>query len=388
MKLQILKKDNYRLESFDGSKIVRAVNLASERVAKRLSEEEMDMLVISVKDRLDEGVIPVKDLHLIIIEELKKVDLEIGKSYEDYRGYKANFNKTFSRMLSATQDVLDNGDKENANKNSNLVSTKKELVSGIISKHLALDYELPPKISTAHKEGYIHIHDLTDEIYGSFNCCLFDMKNVLKDGFTLNGISLREPKHIETALSVISDIILASSSNQFGGHTTPEIDTVLVPYVKNTIERVKSEFSELIDMNEDELHQLALDRVYRILEHGFENLFDHRLNLVNNSNGQTSFTTLTFGLETSEEGRLVSKAILNARIKGIGKDRITAIFPKLVFLHRQEINGEEGTPNYDIKELALDCSMTRMYPDFLSLDEGYLKEMYDKYKQVVSPMGL
>lgn len=387
----ILKKDGIRLEEFNSSKIFNAVLLASDRAGVVLEPEVFEKISNSVYEQIkDCGVIPVADVHDLVIDEISKYDQHVASCYREYREYKKNFNKTFSNIISGTRKLLSDGDKENANKNSELISTKKELSSGILSKNIALDYELPKEIALAHKNADIHSHDLTDEIYGSINCCLFDMGSLLKNGFKINGVDNTQPNHLETALSTISDVILSASSQQFGGFTVPEIDTTLAPYVRMGIEEYTEYFSSFrytfktIEM----FDQWVEDFVYnKLLKHGFENMFDHRLNTINNANGQTSFTTISFGLDTSKEGRLVSKAILEARMKGIGKHKISAIFPKLVFLHRAEINGNVDSPNYDLKLLALECMMLRMYPDMLSLDSGYLGEMFDKYRKAVSPMG-
>lgn len=389
--VKILKKDGIRVEDFNEKKIFRAVNLASDRAGYKLNPSELKEISDNVYDKIKNySVIAVQDLHPIVIEETTRINEKVGNCYKDYRGYKQNFNKTFQKIIEDTRSLLENGNKENANKNSQLVSTKKELTSGIVSKHIALDYELPKDIAEAHKNADIHVHDLTDEIYGSINCCLFDMAAVLKNGFNINGVDNKEPKHLETAMSIISDVVLSASSQQFGGFTVPEIDTVLAPYVEKCLEEYEKEFSQFKNTfkAEQDFKDYVESFVYnKILRHNFENMFDHRLNTINNSNGQTSFTTITFGLNTSKGGRMVSKAILEARMKGIGKNGVSAIFPKLVFLHRQEINGEEGSPNYDIKLLAILCSTKRMYPDWLSLDEGYLGDMFDHYGKAISPMG-
>lgn len=388
---KILKKDGIRVEEFEAEKIYRAITLASDRAGVRIEPTGLQNIITNVQFKIAPyEIIPVQDLHPIVIDAIALENTEVAQCYKDYRGYKQNFNKTFSKIIQDTRALLDEGDKENANKNSEIVSTKKELTSGIVSKHIALDYELPQDVARAHKEAYLHVHDLTDEIFGSINCCLFDMAKVLENGYKINGINNRQPNHLETALSTISDIILSASSQQYGGFTVPEIDTTLAPYVKLGIEEYKEvfSFSKCAFASEKEYDQWVEDFVYeRFLKHGFENMFDHRLNTINNSNGQTSFTTITFGLDTTKEGRMVSKAILEARLGGIGKNKISAIFPKLVFLHRQDINGREDSPNYDIKQLAIDCSMKRMYPDWLSLDTGYLGDMYDNYQRAISPMG-
>lgn len=388
--VKIIKKDNRRIEEFMPEKIYRAVDLASSRLNKKLPIDVLETISNGVYEKIqDKDCVPVGDLHTLVIQEIQKVDPSVANEYKEYRGYKERFNKTFSNIVSDVEALLENGNKENANKNSSLNSTKKELVSGIISKHICLDYEFPKEYSIAHKDGYIHNHDATDDLFGSINCCLFDMKNLLKGGFNQNGVQNTEPKHLETALNIISDIILSASSQQFGGFTVPEIDSVISKYAKLGYEEYLEVFNHMscAYKSREEYEKWVKSFVIKILEHAFVNIFDHRLNTINNSNGQTSFTTISFGLDTSEWGREVSKAILNARLKGLGANKITAIFPKLVFLHRNEINGVEGSPNYDIKELAISCSMLNMYPDWLSLDYGYLGDIYDKYGLAISPMG-
>lgn len=104
-------------------------------------------------------------------------------------------------------------------------------------------------------------------------------------------------------------------------------------------------------------------------------------------NVQTPFVTWSLGLGTDRFSRMVTKAILEVRIAKLGKKKDIAIFPKLVFLHRYEVNGSKESPNYDLKRLALKSSMECLYPDYLSLDHGYLKEVYDRTQTAISPMG-
>lgn len=388
----ILKKDGITLEEYNPDKVINAICLANERVEEdKLTLKQIHEIEILIWNRLIycEEAVPVSKVHDLVIETIKEFSPKVAETYKAYRGYKQIFNKTFSKIINETNNLLKNGDKENANKNSSLISTQKELTSGIISKQIALDYELPKEVAEAHKRAEIHSHDLTDEIYGSINCCLFDMASLLKNGFKINGVENTQPNHLETALNTISDVILTASSQQYGGFTVPELDITLAPYVRIGLEEYKEYFKgfKYTFKHAEDYEKYVEDHVYNILKHGVENAFDHRLNTINNSNGQTSFTTISFGLDTSKEGRMVSKAILESRIRGIGKNKITAIFPKLVFTHRQEINGLPTSPNYDLKQLAIDCSMGNMYPDYLSLDSGYLGEIYDKYKKAIPPMG-
>lgn len=387
---KILKKDGKRVEDYNPEKIKRALNLAGDRVRKVLTPYQVQEVISSVESNIRElVVIPVDDLHDIVINSLQIVSPEVAESYRSYRGYKKRFNKTFGKILKGTVDLMSLGDKDNANKNSDIISTKKELAAGIVSKNIALDYELPEDVAKAHLNGDIYSHDLDDEIFGSINCCLFDIENLLRGGYTLNGIDNTEPARVETALSVISDIVLSASSQQFGGFTLPEIDHTLGIYAEKSYNHYLGFFNHMscAYASREGYEKWVEDFVYTLVKEGYKNFYDHRLNQINNGNGQTSFIAESIGIDTSKWGRLCCKAIIEVRKEGLGENKLTAIFPKIIFLHREGINGNPEDPNYDLKLLAVECSMIRMYPDWLSLDAGYLGEMFDRYGKAISPMG-
>ncbi|MCD3232546.1 hypothetical protein IRP63_14295 (plasmid) [Clostridium botulinum] len=388
-----IKKKNGQIEDFDFQKIVDAVSKSAERVNIILNKEFKDKLHIGINkiinvNNLQDNVINVSDMHEIVQESLKDINNEVYKEYMSFRDYKKRFSKIFSNLLESSHRIIYDGDKENANKNSLLVSTKKGILVSELSKEIMLEYELPKDCAKAHKDGDIYIHDLGDRLFNSLNCCLCDMESLLKDGFNLNGINYTEPTSAESFMRVFSDIILEASSQQYGGFTVPEIDTVGAYYVRKAIAKSKKYYREQLQglVSEDKINDLAFKYVERALDQGFQAV-ETRLNTISNSNTQTPFVTLTFGLDTSEEGRMITKAILKNRMKGLGKQRLTPVFPKLVFLHRNGINGQKNDINYDLYDMALECMMKRMYPDQLSLDAGYLGEMFDKYGLAISPMG-
>ncbi|WP_052102724.1 anaerobic ribonucleoside-triphosphate reductase [Clostridium botulinum] len=388
-----IKKKNGQIEDFDFQKIVDAVSKSAERVNIILNKEFKDKLHIGINkiinvNNLQDNVINVSDMHEIVQESLKDINNEVYKEYMSFRDYKKRFSKIFSNLLESSHRIIYDGDKENANKNSLLVSTKKGILVSELSKEIMLEYELPKDCAKAHKDGDIYIHDLGDRLFNSLICCLCDMESLLKDGFNLNGINYTEPTSAESFMRVFSDIILEASSQQYGGFTVPEIDTVGAYYVRKAIAKSKKYYREQLQglVSEDKINDLAFKYVERALDQGFQAV-ETRLNTISNSNTQTPFVTLTFGLDTSEEGRMITKAILKNRMKGLGKQRLTPVFPKLVFLHRNGINGQKNDINYDLYDMALECMMKRMYPDQLSLDAGYLGEMFDKYGLAISPMG-
>jgi ribonucleoside-triphosphate reductase len=392
-----IQKKNGQLEEFNFQKIINAVQKSANRINLKLDTDFINQLKSNVHLLLkSKDIISVYEMHEIVQEALQSINNNVYKEYMSYRDYKKRFSNIFGNLVEASNRIVYNGDKENANKNSLLISTKKGLLVSELSKQIMQEYEMPKELAKAHLNGDIYWHDIGDRLFNEINCCLFDMGNLLKDGFELNGIQYTEPTSAESFMRVFSDIILEASSQQYGGFTVPEIDSVGEPYVKKALIKSKKYYIE--QLNEDfgnkytkeEINNIAdkyaFKYVERALDQGFQAI-ETRLNTISNSNTQTPFVTFTFGLNTTKEGRMISKAILHNRMIGLGKQRITPVFPKLVFLHRDGINGQKGDINYDLYDLALECMMKRMYPDQLSLDAGYLGEIFDKYGLAVSPMG-
>jgi ribonucleoside-triphosphate reductase len=392
MTLPKVYKKNGQVEDWNDDKIIKAVSKSFSREGVELGKEATEFLLFCVHEDMlcsdNKRIVTVEEIHNCVERGLLGINEEVAHSYGSYRDYKRRYNKSFENIKDSSKHIVFAGSKENANKDSQLISTKKELISGELAKELYLEYELPPHISQAHKDGDFYIHDTRDRILGAINCCLFDMATVLKGGFNLNGVQYTEPTSAESALRVLSDVILQASSQQYGGFTVPEIDTTLAPYVEKAIIASEHYYRKKLPVvvTTEYIQELAHEYVERALEQGLQ-ACETRLNTINNSNGQTAFITFTFGLETSRGGRLVNKILIENRKNGIGKNHLTPVFPKLVFLHRYGVNGQEGDPNYDLYLECLRCSLVRIYPDYLSLNAGYLGDIYDKYKKAISPMG-
>lgn len=387
----LVSKKGGSLQNFDKDKIKEAVLASAKQVLS--IDDEVIHKAIKVSEQVNDDVkshydkvIETSNLHLVVQKVLKKEWEVVYDAYASYRNYKKEMAKAFKRIHEDSEGILYAGDNENANKDSTLNSTKQALIGTRTMGEFVDKYELAPEWIQAHNEGWIHIHDKAERFIRSFNCCLFDMSNLLKDGFRMNGAQYLEPKTAQSALAVIGDVTLATSSNQYGGFTIPELDTIVAPYAEQSyqsfIEKITKIFPE---GSKEAIEKAAKESVIRELEQGIQG-FETKLNTISNSLGQVPFVSVSFGIDTSRWGREVSKAILKVREKGLGNGS-TQIFPKLIFLHRKEINGEKGTPNYDLKELAIACSELRMYPDYLSFDEGNLKEIYDRCGKAVSPMG-
>lgn len=397
--LNVMKKDGH-IEVFDTKKIQEAILASARKILSNEEEYDMQQKALIIANEVarflnstedENAVIMASKIHNVVLEILSKEWEVVGASYGMYRNYRKQMAKTFLKSYEESETVLHDGDKENANKDSDLNSTKQALIANNNMRGYMETFEMDKDWVEAHKQGWIHIHDLAERYLRQQNCCLFNMAGLLDGGFQLNGTVYAEPKHFDSAINVIGDVTLFASAQQYGGFTIPEIDTVLAKYAEKSYQSnlkfILDKFGDIT--NEDimeTLEQTAYDMTVRELEQGFQG-FETKLNTISNSLGQIPFVTITFGLDTTQWGREISKAILNVRIKGIGENKSTAVFPKLSFLHRKEINGSPESPNYDIKQLGIQCSRLRLYPDWLSLDSGNLAEVYERSNQVVSGMG-
>lgn len=285
--IMIVKKDGRR-ENFDFKKIEAAVGLSAGRVRKTLTKDfvedlktlSLTLVDIEVKENKT-NEITVLRLHTLVENALLNLDKDLYAAYAGYRDYKKKHARCMGEQNKEVESILMNGDKENANKDSMLNSTQKELIGGVVSKNYAINFELPEDVAKQHEKGFIYVHDLRDFIFGGINCCLFNMGNVLKGGFELNGVKYREPGSIASAIDIMADLIISASSQQFGGFTVPEPDRFLAPYCeksyKKYVERAKKR-------NIPDPDGYAMERIEEDLLQGFDGI-DHKLNTINNALG-------------------------------------------------------------------------------------------------------
>ncbi|HHK2064604.1 TPA: anaerobic ribonucleoside-triphosphate reductase, partial [Streptococcus pyogenes] len=268
---------------------------------------------------------------------------------------------------------------ENANKDSDVFNTQRDLTAGIVGKSIGLKM-LPSHVANAHQKGDIHYHDLDYSPYTPMtNCCLIDFKGMLANGFKIGNAEVESPKSIQTATAQISQIIANVASSQYGGCTADRIDEFLAPYAELNFKKHMADAKKWIVETKRESY--AFEKTQKDIYDAMQSL-EYEINTLFTSNGQTPFTSLGFGLGTSWFEREIQKAILTIRINGLGSEHRTAIFPKLIFTVKRGLNLEPDSPNYDIKTLALECATKRMYPDMLSYDK--IIDLTGSFK---SPMG-
>jgi ribonucleoside-triphosphate reductase len=257
----------------------------------------------------------------------------------------------------------------NANKASEQIPVMRDMVAGEVSKYIGLNEILPPLVSKAHKDGWLHYHDLDySPLFPMFNCMLIDVEGMLRNGFRMGAAEIVSPKSIMTACNVTAQIIAQVASHIYGGNTINRIDEVLAPYVTLTHKKHYNRGLKWFEGDEQKAQAYADELTEKETYDAFQSL-EYEINTLHTANGQTPFTTLGFGLGTSWESRLIQKAILKVRMDGLGKRGKTAVFPKLVYAIKKGHNRAPGDINYDIKKLAVKCATERMYPDIVNYDK-------------------
>lgn len=385
--LFVEKRDGRRVV-FDVDKIDKALHKAADKVmdVTPLIEKRLNALteriVTEIHSRFPKGVKIYEIQNIVEHELLEAKEYALAEEYITYRTQRdferskaTDINFSIHKLLNKDQAVVN----ENANKDSDVFNTQRDLTAGIVGKSIGLQM-LPKHVANAHQKGDIHYHDLDYSPYTPMtNCCLIDFKGMLENGFKIGNAEVESPKSIQTATAQISQIIANVASSQYGGCSADRIDEVLAPYAEKNYQKHLKDAEEWVlpEKREDYAWKKTQKDIYDAMQS-----LEYEINTLFTSNGQTPFTSLGFGLGTNRFEREIQKAILNIRINGLGSEHRTAIFPKLIFTLKRGLNLEEGTPNYDIKQLALECATKRMYPDVLSYDK--IVELTGSFKV---PMG-
>lgn len=385
--LSVVKKRDGRVQRYDRRKITEALFQAVQQLDLDFSFSDLKGISLEVEKIIlsnDASDIDTKAIDFVVLDVLKQHGfLDLVEGYIQRREDKEK-NRESRRDVNAMIDSLLKQDKsivnENANKDSKVFNTQRDLTAGIVGKALGLKL-LPSHVANAHEKGDIHYHDLDYTPYSPMsNCCLIDFENMFENGFQIGNAEVDSPRSIQTATAQTAQIIANVASSQYGGCSFDRVDEVLAPYAGLNFEKHLNTAKEWIE-GQDKQQAFAVEKTKKDIYDAMQSL-EYEINTLYTSQGQTPFTSLGFGLGKSWIEREIQKAILTVRIKGLGKEKRTAIFPKLIFTLKKDLNLNAEDPNYDIKQLALECSTKRMYPDILSYDK--IMEITGSFK---TPMG-
>ena len=383
MKPVVIKRDGARVP-YSRDRIVAAIESAADNSEQGIAEYAQKVANAVEAKLMDHADVQIQEIQTLVENELMQGSQKaLARSYIEYRHDRDIAREKQSVLSQEIQGLIEqsNADllNENANKDGKVIPTQRDLLAGIVAKHYAKTHILPRDIVQAHDCGDIHYHDLDyAPFFPMFNCMLIDLKGMLTHGFKMGNAEIDTPKSIATATAVTAQIIAQVASHIYGGTTINRIDEVLEPYVTSSFDK-NLEIAKEWDIHDPK--GFAMARTEKECYDAFQSL-EYEVNTLHTANGQTPFVTFGFGLGTSWQAKLIQQSILKNRIAGLGKNKKTAVFPKLVFAIKDGLNHRAEDPNYEIKQLALECASKRMYPDILNYDK--VVEITGSFK---TPMG-
>ena len=390
--MKIIKRDG-RIVEYDREKIRTAIKKANNDVSEEdmASDKEIDSIIKYIES-LKKKRLLVEDVQDIIERKLVEANkYELSKAYMLYR-----YERELIRKANTTDEsiltLIKNSNKEvmeeNSNKNAVVASTQRDLIAGEVSKDLTKRILLPEKISEAHENGILHFHDADYFLQPIFNCCLINVADMLDNGTVMNGKLIESPKSFQVACTVLTQIIAAVASSQYGGQSVDIRH--LGKYLKRSEDKFRSKLTEKYKgkITKKEIEELVQDRLKEELSSGVQTI-QYQINTLMTTNGQSPFVTIFMYLDKDdpyiEYTAMIIEEILNQRYTGIKNEKgvyITPAFPKLIYVLDENncLNG--GKYDY-LTHLAVKCSSKRLYPDYISAPK--MRENYEG--NVFSPMG-
>lgn len=390
--MRIIKRDG-REVAYNRSKIIMAISKANAEVPdeEKVTEDKIEEIVTYIESKNRKRML-VEDIQDIIEQRLMaEGKFDLAKAYIIYR-YKRELvrkaNTTDDSILSLIKNSNKDVMEENSNKNAVVASTQRDLIAGEVSKDLTKRLLLPEKITKAHEEGVLHFHDADYFVQSIFNCCLINIKDMLDNGTVMNGKLIESPKSFQVACTVMTQIISAVASSQYGGQSVDVRH--LGKYLRKSYNKYKAAVTEEFG---DSLDNETVERIVRLrlkdeLKSGVQTI-QYQINTLMTTNGQSPFVTLFLNLDPNdeyvEENAMIIEEILRQRLEGIKNEMgvyVTPAFPKLIYVLDEHNCLKGGKYDY-ITKLAVKCSAKRLYPDYISA-----KKMRENYEgNVFSCMG-
>ena len=406
-RLQVIKRDD-SIQEYSFSKIENAVMKAFKSVGK-FSNEEVDKFMQHLKGVFEKTIkdqITVEEIQDIIQKELiKKNKYDVVEAFIIYRKERAEARQEKSKLIKDINKALSASDVQNQNANVDEASFGGRIgeAGRVVCKDRALKH-MSKMSRKNHEDGYVYIHDLDSYEAGMHNCLSIPFDDLLKNGFTTRQTDVRPASSVSTAMQLVAVIFQLQSLQQFGGVSATHLDWTMVPYVRKSFFKHYNEIREtanmltfgLFNIKQKEMSKedirntsindkfyignswfnvfkriiskVALKRTGREIYQSVEGLYHNLNTLQSRSGNQLPFTSINYGTCTLSEGRMVTNALLDVSMEGLGKYHKTSIFPCGIFQYMKGVNDKPGTPNYDLYRKALKSTAKRIYPNYANVD--------------------
>lgn len=388
------EKRSGEIVPYEKNKIQKAIQKANGQIdyAIQLTDHQVDELVEMTDNALDTECPSVEQIQEAVINAIiKKGYTELAKIYIVYRHDHNKIRDISNGVKESILTLVDGSNKdvmeENSNKNATIASTQRDLIAGEVSKDFAKRDLLPKKIVEAHENAVLHFHDMDYFLQPIFNCCLLNISDMLDNGTVINGKMIESPKSFQVACTVMTQIIAAVASGEYGGQSVKisHLAKYLANDYKKSLKKVREADGTLTT---EQVEKIAKAETQEHLKSGIQTI-QYQINTLMTTNGQTPFVTLFLQLDESlgymDEQAAVIEEILKQRIVGMKNEAgvyVTPPFPKLIYV-LDECNCLKGGKYDWLTKLAVKCSAKRMYPDYISA-----KKMRENYEgEVFSCMG-
>ena len=415
-------------------KVARKENKAADYT---LSEQLTQDVVKVLNSRYTESVPGVEDIQDVVVKVLIETGhAKTSEEYITYRTERSRIRNSKTRLMKAIEEITfeeaNEADikRENANIDGDTAMGTMLQYGSAVSKEFCKTHILKPEHSYAHDKGDIHIHDMDFLNMGTLTCCQIDIEKLFEGGFSTGHGFLREPNDIMSYGALAAIAIQSNQNDQHGGQSIPFFDYGLakgvyktfrklyisnmlkalklfcgvddIDKVKDTISNIEKRYNlklsmkqnkDYIDKEKEELkvtfnideemavtiQRFAYEEAYKETDRQtYQSMegFIHNLNTMHSRAGaQVPFSSINFGTDVSEEGRMVSKNLLLSQERGLGNGE-TPIFPILIFKVKEGINLNPNDPNYDLFKLSCRVSAKRLFPNFSFLDAPFNSKYY------------
>lgn len=401
--MKIIKRDGRKVD-FDRNKITKAVLATFKEVDGEITPEAKRKATVITNhiDALNKRSMNVEGIQDIIETMLmdgKRKD--VARAFVIYRNDRTRVREQNTHLMKSIKEKLtaSNVQNQNANIDEKSFGGRVGEASDTVLKQYALDNCMSEMSRSNHLNNEIYIHDLNSYAVGMHNCLSIPFDKLLANGFNTRQTDVRPAQSVSTAFQLVAVIFQLQSLQQFGGVSATHLDWTMIPYVRKSfrkhyidglkyIHNINEEdlFNHIptdagIDNDEyklyDKAYEYAMNMTTKEVYQAVEGLYHNLNTLQSRSGNQLPFTSINYGTCTEPEGRMVTKALLDVSIKGIGKLHKTSIFPCGIFQCMKGVNRKPGDPNYDLFRLALSSTAQRLYPNYANVDwsgnDGYDK---------------
>ena len=390
----IVKRDG-REVPFEKEKVREAIRKAFFAVDGEISSyaEEKAFTISSYIAGLEDETLSVEQVQDLVENGLMATRRkDVAKAYIRYRDERSRVRNRDNRVRQLAKEKLLglSDDKQNANVDENSFGGRIGEATRVLTKSIALEDIMSEMSRNNHESNEIYIHDLDSYAVGLHNCLSIPFDDLLANGFTVRQTDVRPAGSVNTAFQLVAVIFQIQSLCQFGGVSATHLDWTMVPYVrksfrKHYIDGLKYIYNiydeDLFNhipenagiedgeyMLYEKAYKYAMDMTTKECYQAVEGMYHNLNTLQSRSGNQLPFTSINYGTCTLPEGRMVTKALLDVSIKGIGKLHRTSIFPCGIFQCMKGVNRKPGEPNYDLFQLALKSTSLRLYPNYANVD--------------------